>query len=57
MINKGQWIILPYSVVKDLPGLRISPLGVVPKQGRCLRWIVDYSWWDVNSDTLPLAAI
>ena len=42
MINKGQWIILPYSAVQHLPGLRISPPGVIPQQGRCTRWIVDY---------------
>jgi hypothetical protein len=57
MINKGQWIVLPYSAVSHLPGLRISPLGVIPQQDRRPRWIVDYSWWDVNDNTLPLAAI
>lgn len=55
MINKEQWIILPYSVAKELPGLRLSPPGVVPQRGRRPRWIVDYSWWDVNKDTLPIA--
>ena len=34
MINKGQWIILPYSAVKHLPGLRVSPPGVVPQRER-----------------------
>ncbi|KAL3823259.1 LOW QUALITY PROTEIN: hypothetical protein ACHAXA_011104, partial [Cyclostephanos tholiformis] len=57
MINKGQWVILPYSAVQHLPGLRISPPGVIPQRGRRPRWIVDYSWWDVNADTLPLAAM
>jgi hypothetical protein len=42
MINKGQWVILPYSAVQHLPGLRISPPGVIPQQGRRTRWIVDY---------------
>ena len=55
MINKGQWIILPYSQVKKLPGLRLSPPGVVPQRDRRPRWIVDYSWWNVNQETLPLA--
>ena len=55
MINKQQWIILPYSAAKDLPGLRLSPPGVVPQRNRRPRWIVDYFWWDVNSETLPLA--
>ena len=30
IVQKGQWIILPTSVAKSLPGLRISPPGVVP---------------------------
>lgn len=34
MINKGQWIILPYSSVQHLPGLRVSPPGVVPQRKR-----------------------
>ena len=55
MINKEKWIILPYSVAKKLPGLRLSPPGVVSQRGRRPRWIVDYSWWDVNKDTLPIA--
>ena len=57
MINKGQWIVLPYSSVRDLPGLRVSPPGVVPQRERRPRWICDYSWWNVNADTLPLAAM
>ncbi|KAL3827591.1 hypothetical protein ACHAXA_002088, partial [Cyclostephanos tholiformis] len=44
MINKGQWIVLPYSTIRTLPGLRISPP-------------VDYSWWNVNQETLLLAAL
>ena len=57
MISKGQWIILPASVATDLPGLRVSPPGVVPQRDRRPRWICDYSWWDVNNETLPLAAL
>ena len=55
MINKNQWIVLPWEAAKDLPGLRLSPPGVVPQRGRRPRWIVDYTWWEVNKDTLPLA--
>ena len=57
MINKGQWLILPASAVKDWPGLRYSPPGVVPQRGRRPRWIVDYSFWGINEETLPLAAL
>ena len=54
MINKQQWIVLPYSEAKDLPGLPLSPPGVVPQRDRRPHWIVDYSWWKVNDETLPL---
>lgn len=54
MMQKGQWVILPYDDVKDLPNLRLSPPGVVPQRERRPRWIVDYSFYDVNQETLPL---
>ncbi len=57
MINKGQWVILHAKEVLHLPGLRLSPPGIVSQCGRCPHWICDYSWWGVNKDTLPLAAI
>jgi hypothetical protein len=57
MINKDQRMVLPYLAVRHLLGLHISPPGVVPQWERCPRWIVDYSWWNVNQETLPLAAI
>jgi Reverse transcriptase (RNA-dependent DNA polymerase). len=56
MIQKGQWTILPYSVVEQLPNLRISPPGVVPQRDRRPRWIVDYSFYGINQETLPLVA-
>jgi hypothetical protein len=57
MINKDQWTILPFSVAKQLPSLRLSPPGVVPQRERRPRWICDYSFYDVNAETLPLAAL
>lgn len=57
MIEKGYWIVLPASACMDLPGLRLSPPGVVPQHERRPRWICDYSFWGVNQDTLPLAAL
>ncbi len=57
MINKGQLVVLPYLAVKDLPGLQISPPGVIPQCDCRPCWIVDHSWWDINADTLPLAAM
>jgi len=57
MINKGQWLILPASAIKEWPDLRYSPPGVIPQRGRHPRWIVDYSLWGINEETLPLAAL
>ena len=36
MIRKDQWVILPYSMVKDLPGICLSPHGCVPQRGTTL---------------------
>ena len=57
MIKKGQWVILPAAMAMELEGLRLSPPGVVPQRDRRPRWICDYTWSGVNSDTLPLAAM
>lgn len=55
MIDKSQWIILPYDEVKNMKGLRLSPPGVIPQRNRRPRWIGDYTWSEVNQDTVPLA--
>jgi len=31
MVCKGQWMVLPYKAVVDLPNLCLSPLGLIPK--------------------------
>ena len=54
MINKKQWVILPYQTAKDLPGLRLSPPGVVPQRERRPRWICDYSYYQINDETIDL---
>ncbi len=56
-MNKGQWVILPAKAVLHLPGLQLSPPGVVPQCSHHPCWMCDYSWWGVNEDTLPLAAM
>ena len=53
--RKGYWTLLPYELVKDIPELRISPIGVVPQRERRPRVIVDYSYYGVNRDTVKLA--
>ena len=54
MVAKGQWVVLPYSVAKRLPGLRLSPPGVKIERDRRPRWIGDYSFNTINAETLPI---
>ena len=54
-VKKGFWMVLPYRLVKHMRHLRLSPLGVVPQRERRPRLIVDYTFYGVNDDTLPLA--
>jgi hypothetical protein len=55
MVSRGQWMVLPYSVVRDMAKLRIAPIGVVPQHDRRPRTIVDYTFHRLNAETLPLA--
>ena len=55
MADKGQWFVLPYALVRDLPELRISPMGCVEQRDRRPRTIVDYTWSGVNDDTIKTA--
>ena len=56
MVEKGQWLVLPYKAARHLPHLRLSPVGVVPQHNRRPRTIVDYSFHNVNRETVPLMA-
>lgn len=53
--RQGYWVVLPYSAVADWLHLRISPLGVVPQRDQRPRLIVDYSFSDLNTETIQLA--
>eukprot|EP00978_Attheya_sp_CCMP212_P040642 scaffold224158_cov51-Attheya_sp.AAC.1 len=55
MATRQQWVVLPYSAVRDLPNLRVSPPGVVPQRERRPQLIVDYTFLGVNADTVKLA--
>ena len=48
MIEKGQWVVLPYLVAKGLPGLRPSPPGVKVERDRRPCWL---------DETLPIACL
>lgn len=53
--QQGYWTVLPLSTVQDWPNLRLSPLGVVPQRDRRSRLIVDYTFSNVNQETVRLA--
>lgn len=55
MMDKQQWTVLPAHLVLGLPGLRLSPLGLVSQRERRDRMISDYSFYGVNLETLKLA--
>lgn len=55
LIAQKFWIILPFELVCHLPSLRLSPMGVIPQRDRRHRVIADYSFSNVNADTLPAA--
>jgi hypothetical protein len=58
-VKKGYWIVLPYKALrnqrKQFKLLRVNPMGVVPQRARRPRLIVDYSFLDLNRDTVKLA--
>ena len=57
MIEKGQWVVLPYSVAKGLPGLRLSTPGVKVERDQRPRRLGDYSFFKTNAETLPIASL
>jgi hypothetical protein len=60
MVQEGYWVVLPFSAVRHLPALKISPSGVVPQRERRPRLILDYSFPEsdnVNASSIPLAPL
>ena len=55
MVERATWLVLPYSKLRHLSRLRVSPMGVVPQHERRPRPIVDYTFSGVNDDTVGLA--
>ena len=49
MVGKVQWVVFPYSVAKEIQGLRLSPLGVKDDRDRQLWWLGDYRCSNLNS--------
>ena len=51
----GFWTILPYSKVRGLPGLRLSPAQIKEERDRKPRFISDHRSWGVNDHSIQLA--
>ena len=52
-IKKGFWVVLPYELIRHLPNLHLSPLGIKEERTRRPRLVVDHTWFGVNAATLP----
>jgi len=54
-VNKGFFTLPPWHLVKDLPGLQVSPLGITPQHKRRPRLLVDHSFCGIDAETVQLA--
>jgi hypothetical protein len=54
-VRKKYWVVLPASLLRHAEGLKLSPLGVVPQHERRPRLICDYTFYEVNQETVPTA--
>ena len=54
-VQKGFWMVLPFSTVRKDPNLRLSPAGLILQRDHWDRLIIDYTWSGVNQATQRLA--
>jgi hypothetical protein len=54
-VTMGYWTVLPYTALRHHPALRLAPAGVVPQRDRRPRPIIDYSFYNTNTDAQPIA--
>jgi hypothetical protein len=52
-IDNRFWAVLPYSAVRHLPQLQLTPASVKEERERKPRLLCDHSWNPVNEKTLP----
>ena len=57
IVGTEQLVVLTYLVTKELPGLRLIPLGVQEDWYRRPRLISDYSFTFMNVKYLPISAL
>ena len=54
-VNQGFFAVAPWRLVKNQPGLRVSPLGIIPQCERQPRLTVDCSFYGINEEMIKLA--
>ena len=52
MCKRRHTMVLPFSAVKHLRGVQVSPPGVVPQANRRPRTVADLTFWGVNASTV-----
>ena len=57
MVGKGQWVFFTYLVAKELRRLSLIPSRVKEERGWRPQWLVDYSYINLTSKTLPIGAL
>ena len=57
VVGKVQWVMLPYLVAWNLPGLRLRPLVVKEERERRTMWLGDNSYFKLNCITLPISEL
>ena len=55
MRRKGMFIVVPYDLLRHIPGLCLSPIGCIPQRDRRPRMINDYTFSELNQHTHKLA--
>ena len=57
VVGKWHWVVLPYSVAKELPGLRLSLQGLKEERDRWLWWLEYSSYSNLNYKNVPISAL
>ena len=57
MGGKVQWVFLPDLLSNDLLILRLGPPGAKKEHYWRPKWVNNYSYYNINADTLPIAAL
>jgi hypothetical protein len=53
-IQMSFWMVVPFLAIKHLPHLKLTPAGIVPQRECRPRPIMDYTFNEVNPNTLPI---